>query len=174
MGSEEPVTGGSTSLGASDGTSKPGAASLGTSGRGLSCQHADRWYPREVCWCGKAHAICSDCGAQIDPCASGRTPSRVPCPACGDRPLGFGCPEPQIHLYPERYAEVASGRTTSPRVRLVRALHFGRDGHGGIPFDRKDAWRQGYDAAMRVALHEFDAMTPPARTPSSDGEADRA
>lgn len=59
------------------------------------------------------------------------------------------------------------GRSPSPRVALVRALHFGRDGHGGISFEQKDAWRKGYDDAMRVALREFDVLSESASRPTS-------
>lgn len=47
--------------------------------------------------------------------AAERRGQRVPCPACGDRGVrGFGCPEPRVHLWPERYAEVAEARRQKP------------------------------------------------------------
>lgn len=54
--------------------------------------------------------ICVRCGFPDDQHQSGRSLSRERCPACGDRPLGFGCPEPQVHLFPERFREVREAR----------------------------------------------------------------
>ena len=41
--------------------------------------------------------------------------------------------------------------------RIRRALWFGRDAHGGVPFDLKPVWRQGYDEAKREVLAALEA-----------------
>lgn len=33
--------------------------------------------------------------------------------------------------------------------RIAKATWGGRDAHGGVPFSQKEAWREGYDEAMR-------------------------
>jgi hypothetical protein len=41
--------------------------------------------------------------------------------------------------------------------QVRRDLHYARDGHGGIPFDRKDVWQDGFRTAKRAALRSLDA-----------------
>lgn len=40
--------------------------------------------------------------------------------------------------------------------RIRRALWYGRDAHGGVPFAEKDRWQQGYDEAKRQVLAVLD------------------
>ena len=51
------------------------------------------------------------------------------------------------------------------RRHIVRQLGFSRTAHGGIPFDRKDVWDQGYVEAKRAVMRVLDrkerAVTPP-------------
>jgi hypothetical protein len=50
----------------------------------------------------------------------------------------------------------------SLRQRLTLAVWDGRHAHGGVPFDQKSAWRQGYDECkrqvLRVAGREDDRL----------------
>ncbi len=46
----------------------------------------------------------------------------------------------------------AEPRPRSLRALLVKATWGGEDAHGGVPFDQKHVWRQGYDEARRQLL----------------------
>lgn len=42
------------------------------------------------------------------------------------------------------------------RMRLARAIWGGRHAHGGVPFDQKSAWHQGYAECKRQVLRAAD------------------
>lgn len=55
------------------------------------------------------------------------------------------------------------------RRRVRRALGWGRDAHGGIPFDQKHIWQAGYDEARRAVLRELQPTVPSGDAAPSGG-----
>lgn len=46
------------------------------------------------------------------------------------------------------------------RKRLIRALAFSRDAHGGVPWDEKPRWRDGYDIAANTVRDILEGRRP--------------